>query len=122
MPGFPGIPDQYRPPRPSTPKPDFFTSPNPDILEDPAPSPDRLPDKDDACQCDKAPKKPKKKRKERDVCKQGTYTQRAKGIKYSPKRTVPCEGEIQPESKAKSSKPKRRRSVPSLNDVLSTPF
>ena len=78
------------------------------------------PTSDDACQCDKPPKKKKKPKKKRDVCKQGTYTQRAKGIKYSPKRTVPCEGVIERERKSaapKKSKPKKRRYPTSLPDL-----
>jgi len=114
----------YRPPRPGTPRLDFTSDPTPDLQDDPIG--DRFDDpanpEQDACQCDKKPKKKKKKPQERDVCRQGTYTQRKKGIKYAPRRVVPCEGEIQPENKSSKSKPKRRRFVPSLSDILSTPL
>lgn len=44
----------------------------------------------DTCECEK--KKPKKKtpRAPRDVCRSGTYTQTARGIRYSPHHIVPC--------------------------------
>jgi len=90
--------------------PEFLTDPTPDILADPEPDFDR-PTSDDQCQCDKKPKK-KKPKGERTLCKQGTYTQRKKGIKYSPKRLVPCEGAIVPEKKSKKSKPRRRKPKP----------
>lgn len=41
------------------------------------------------CECAK-PKRKRKARKLRTVCKAGTYKQTAKGIKYSPNREVPC--------------------------------
>lgn len=62
-----------------------------------------MPTSDDQCQCDK-PKKKKKPKGKREVCRQGTYTQREKGIKYSPRRIVPCVGEIEPERKKSTSR------------------
>lgn len=43
----------------------------------------------DPCGCKKKTKKAKK-RKPRTVCNSGTYRQTAKGVKYYPKRKVPC--------------------------------
>ncbi len=92
------VPVNYRPGRPGTVKlPDYFTSPNPDILDDPfrTPLPEALEDPQPAnanpCQCEKPPKKKKPKPKKREVCMQGTYTQREKGILYAPRRQVPCQ-------------------------------
>jgi hypothetical protein len=53
-------------------------------------------DKVGRCSCPPAkttkPKDKKKKSKEpREQCRQGTYTQRAKGIIYTPRRIVPCQ-------------------------------
>jgi len=117
MPGFPRIEDNPRPPRPAPGLPDFFTDPSPDLLTDPSPEPLGDPDRADPCNCEKPAKKKKKPPAERAVCKQGTYTQRKKGIKYSPRRTVPCtKGDVVPErvvrkkSKAKAGRP----SLPSL--------
>lgn len=109
---FPDFPNA-RPPNPTPPtRLGFTTDPNPSILDDPAAEPwgdvDR-PTSDDQCQCDKKPKK-KRKSGRREVCQQGTYTQRAKGIVYRPKRVVPCEGQIEPErdaAPARRKKPKR---------------
>lgn len=46
----------------------------------------------DPCKCVKSkdPDKKRKKPKPREVCRQGTYTQRSKGIIYTPRRIVPC--------------------------------
>lgn len=91
VPGFPGLPENPRP-TPAIPGlglPDFFTDPTPDLLADPDFTLDP-PGGTDSCQCDKEKKK-KKPAKEREKCMQGTYTQRKKGIKYAPKRQVPCE-------------------------------
>jgi len=117
-------PDDYRPTPPrggplafSSPEP---PGPSPLAFNDAPPAP-TLPfestnDDQGPCKCPPGgddgggKEKKKKKRKERDVCRQGTYTQRKKGIKYAPRRVVPCEGEIQPERK--SSKPKTRRLPP----------
>lgn len=119
------LPENYRPARPGTRLPDFIGSPSTSLLDDPIGErfPDPLPEpgddpEQDACQCDKEPKKKKPKRKPREVCKQGTYTQRAKGIKYAPKRTVPCEGEIEPERKSSKPKAKRRTYPTSLPDLI----
>jgi len=129
-PAFPGFPSPIDNPRPSLPPtiglPDFFTDPTPSLLEDPIG--DRFDGNQtpsDACSCDKKPKKKKAKRKDRTVCKQGTYTQKAKGIKYTPRRTVPCDEPVTPAKKAKkakSSKPKARRYPTSLPDLLDSPF
>lgn len=81
----------------------------------PGMDPDADKAKPDQCQCEKPPKKKKPKSKPRDVCYQGTYTQREKGIMYAPKRTVPCEkGAI--EAQRKSKKPTTRR--PELPGLL----
>lgn len=109
------LPENYRPARPAPSRPQFLTDSTPSLLEDPIGEREFASDPDkpspDACQCDKPPKKKKPKSKPREVCKQGTYTQRAKGIMYAPKRTVPCEsGAI--EAQRKSKKPKTRRPAP----------
>lgn len=43
----------------------------------------------DRCGCPKP--KERKPREPRTTCRTGTYTQTAKGIRYSPKRTIPCQ-------------------------------
>jgi hypothetical protein len=44
----------------------------------------------DKCRCDRKKKRETKKRQPRTVCRAGSYTQTAKGIKYHPNREVPC--------------------------------
>lgn len=126
-PAIPGIPDGYRPSVPGfdVGLPDFFTSPTPDIQDDPIPEGafgEDAPGQDEQCDCAPKKKKKKKKAKERTVCKQGTYTQRAKGIKYAPRRTVPCESAPEPERKKKSSKPTTRRPRPGQFPTSITEF
>lgn len=69
------------------------------------------PQKTDRCNCPK-PKKPKKKKKKesqpRSVCYRGTYTQRERGITFTPKEQVPCE----PKKKAK--RPKVSTKLPDI--------
>lgn len=103
---LPQLPEDYRPPTGApggTSLPEFLTDPYPDILADPGGDVE-MPTADEQCQCDKPPKKKKPKATDRDVCRQGTYTQRKKGIKYAPRRIVPCEGEIAPERKKSRSR------------------
>jgi hypothetical protein len=91
----PRAPPASRPTPKPTPRPDAFFEPfgDPygaplDPLSDPGGRLDA-----DRCNCPK-PTKPKqkkpKKREPRTQCRQGTYTQRAKGIIYTPRRTIPC--------------------------------
>jgi len=112
-------PENYRPTTPQpggTSLPDFFSDPVPDIFAEPEFDSDR-PTSDDQCQCDKPPKKKKKPKQERAVCRQGTYTQRKKGISYTPHKIVPCEGV---ERKTKS-RPRRPRS-PTIGDLARDVF
>jgi hypothetical protein len=107
-------PDGYRPPAPRPPTPGPTMDPYPELTGDPEAEMFNEPPSANADPCDCSKQKKKKKRaKEREVCRQGTYTQRKKGIKYAPRRVVPCEGEIQPEGKKKS-KPKARRPATAL--------
>jgi len=96
--GFPDYspltpPDGYRPPVPppgGTSLPEFFTSPAPDILEDPFSDRAEPPRPDDECQCDERKKKKKKPKRDRDICYRGTYVQHKKGISYRRLKQVPC--------------------------------
>lgn len=79
-----------RKPRPSAPpRPSPLTPFKPGVLSLPAPQPVPKPNLD-KCKCP-GESKPKKKRQDRTECKTGTYRQLAKGIVYTPKRTVPCQ-------------------------------
>ena len=60
-------------------------TPVPDI--GPVPKEELNPDQ--KCKC--PTKKKKKERKSREICYRGTYMQRSKGIKYTPKGQVPCQ-------------------------------
>jgi len=45
----------------------------------------------DKCRCDQKKRKTEKKQRQpRTVCKAGTYTQTARGVKYHPTKEVPC--------------------------------
>lgn len=80
--------DTFAPPRPGTgyvpqptPGPGDFASPD-EILNLQPP---------DNADCSCAPKKKKRKKtKERDVCRKGTYIQKKKGIVYMPREIVSC--------------------------------
>lgn len=57
----------------------------------------------DSCDCNKNKRKKRQKRDPRSVCWKGTYIQRARGISYTRREQVPCEGSTRVPKSVKAS-------------------
>lgn len=93
-------------PRPSPAQPDLtdWLIPGPNLDDLPQfnqPPINGPPSEADSCNCPK-PKK-RKPRPPRNECWKGTYVQRARGISYTKREMVPCEGSIKPPKPTASS-------------------